>query len=818
MPLSGSAFWAIVIPVGDRANIISQSPSFERGTQGWGTIQAGTIGTTSGKQQFGAWAGSYAPTSNGTTGAMSPTFVAGDGTRYTYSAYINGQAGIPYKLGVGDSNGANLVGTTDLTGGGTWQRYSGTWVESGGATRRVVIKKGGNADTGVVYIDGVQVEVDHLSTYIDGDQDGCIWLGAPHASQSLRSGTYRGGGTVIALADLGLKPHQTPGVGMPPQDVTLQSYALQPGAEYQRSRAGERPFSITFQPILGTTQQHFHIVRRVLENAIKPDLVSPQQPVRLWYTGGQGTVQIDAVYQSGMEFGDLNGPMAEEGAVKFIATDPYWYSTTQEGTALITRQSIGSTNNILKRSPIGVWGTLGANGSTVDNAVQAMALYNGTLYLGGGFGSTAGTRSGALSFYNTQANTFGTFGGTVDSAGGVNAVTVDPNGTVIFGGPFVNISGLSNTRFIARHANGFATITGGTTNAQINAFAWTGGTLVIGGNQNSVAGTANTGGVLLWRPSGYGSTSNGTFNQSVRGLAVGLDRRVFVVADAIATPGGTTANYVAQYFGSWGTLGQGLLSTGAAGGGGGACAAVGPNGVLYVGGGFGSAGGGSAQNVAQWPGQQWLKMSYGLGVDTPGGLNVTAMYADQLTGDVYAAGNGIANSGERVFPDSMGKWQGYIWLPLDADLPTSAAINAFLMAPDRTMYVAGAFSGTSQVAGVTTLINRGMSEACPTIKLRNISGVTIRLYQLTNPLTGDAMYFDTTFEPGEELTLTTEAGNRTFSSSFSNNLFGQILPGSSWLRLVPGTNYLSAFCDSGSVAASIYWQPRSDAIDGGTIY
>ena len=113
-----------------------------------------------------------------------------------------------------------------------------------------------------------------------------------------------------------------------------------------------------------------------------------------------------------------------------------------------------------------------------------------------------------------------------------------------------------------------------------------------------------------------------------------------------------------------------------------------------------------------------------------------------------------------------------------------------------------------------------MGEAYPIIKMRNISATTIRLYQLVNTFTGDALYFNLTFEPGEELTLITEPGQRSFISSFSGNLFGNIIPGSNIasFRLMPGTNYLSLYCDSGSVAASAYWTPRSDSADGGTIF
>jgi hypothetical protein len=77
------AFWHIVVPTGRTDRNQAINPSFELGTAGCGTIQAGTVGTTSGAQAFGAWSGSVATTTNGTAGVMGPSFTAGNGTAYT---------------------------------------------------------------------------------------------------------------------------------------------------------------------------------------------------------------------------------------------------------------------------------------------------------------------------------------------------------------------------------------------------------------------------------------------------------------------------------------------------------------------------------------------------------------------------------------------------------------------------------------------------------------------------------------------------------------------------------------------------------------
>lgn len=824
MPLSGSAFWALLLPV-ERTNLVT-NPSFERGTAGWGTIQAGTIGTTSAFQQFGAWAGSIAPTSNGTTGAMGPTFTAGDGTRYTFSAYVRGQSGIPYKIGVGDSNGANVVGTTDLTGGGTWHRYSGTWVESGGATRRFIIKKGGDADTGAIYIDGVQVEAELLSTYIDGDQDGCFWIGAPHASQSIRSGTYRGGGSIVALADLGLKPDQHVGIGMPPQEITGQSYALLPGAEYQRSRSGERPFTITFKPILGTTQKDYHITRRTIINALKPDLVDPQQPVRFWFTGGQGTMAIDAVYAGGLELGEMNGPMAEEGAIRFIAHDPYWYATTQEGTALAGRVALGSSNFIVKRSPLGVWGTLGVQGTTTNALINDLAWDgNGTVFVGGSFGSAGGTAARFITQYIHATDRWGTLiGGTLDFP--VFALARNTSGTLFVGGQF-GLAGGTTAVCIAQHINNaWGTLTGGTVSSTSSPrveviYPSQTGTLFVGGVFVGVGGTAtraiaqHVNGV--WGTLAGGTLATAATSAEVYAITQSTNGTLYIGGLFGSAAGTANANNIAVHInGSWGTINGGAVGDDAT-----IFVndfAIGPNNLLYVGGQFATIGGITAANIAAWNGV--LMSALGNGIPSGGTANVQTLAIDQnanlITGGQYTQGS----AGNIAVPDSGAVWNSYTWLPLDINITGNAAFNKLLYTSDKTLYAAGSFIGTAQAAAVAQVVNTGLGEAYPTVKVRTTGTGTVRMYQIVNTLTGDGIYLNYAILPGEEITLKTRPGARSFTSSAFGNILGKVVPGSNFtgFRLVSGTNYISLFCDSGSVAASIYWQPRSDSVDGGTTY
>lgn len=830
MPLSGSCFWAAILPV-QKTNLYA-NPSGERGTFGWTDVNCESIGTESFYQQFGAWSiDIVTDNAQNQSAAGGGTWASGNGTAYTASAYLRVASGKRVRMAVGTANnslsGASVAGSVIIDGGGTWHRYNIPYTETADQNRRLLVW-GSDYGQDHIYVDGVQVEVGSLTTLIDGDQDGCYWTGLPHQSQSVRSGTYRGGGSVVALEDLGLKPYQFPGVGMPPQEITAQSYALQPGAEYQRSRAGGRPFSITFQPILGTTQKGFHAVRRRLIDAFKPDLLDPQQPVRFWYTGAGGTIQIDAVYAGGLDFGDLNGPMAEKGAVRFVAHDPYWYSTTQQGTALAPRTAIGSANAIARRDPLGRWGTMGAHGTSVAGTVDCLLMApTGTLFVGGRVTTFDGTaNSRGLAMYFPSTNRYGTMVGTLTPGAlyGPYAMLYAPWGSLYIAGDFTLVNGTS-TRFLAQWNGAYGSLIGGTLNGRVYDIELSAsGTLFAGGSYQTANGTTAPN-LAMWMPAGSWGTlvgqGAGTVDEQVLALAFGLDRTLYFTG-RFGSAGGTAMNKIGQWKnGTFGTMGSGLQWSGISGTQGNALT-VGANGVLTVGGFFGTAGGVRGTHVAQWNGVSYTIPGGGLGTSE---LNqVWALASRPADGNIYATGLFTWNSNNIPMPDGIAYFNGYTWIPLDIDTPTKVStggiVNAIAFGPDSSIYIGGQWVGTANAAAVAEIINTGIGEAYPIFKARNMGAGTARIYQLVNTLTGDGLYFNYAMLPGEEIILTTEPGARSFTSSFFGNVFGNILPGSniSSFRLMPGTNYVSLFCDSGSVVSSFYWTPRSDSIDGGTVY
>src|SRR5437867_4922165 len=101
---------------------------------------------------------------------------------------------------------------------------------------------------------------------------------------------------------------------------------------------------------------------------------------------------------------------------------------------------------------------------------------------------------------------------------------------------------------------------------------------------------------------------------------------------------------------------------------------------LYAGGGFGTAGGFTANNIAKWNGSSWSAL--GLGVNG-------TVYALAVSGsDVYAGGLFTSAGGSTA--NYIAKWNGSSWSALGSGMGNS---------PDGTPVYALAASGTSLYAG-----------------------------------------------------------------------------------------------------------------------
>jgi hypothetical protein len=801
----GSFYWYVVVPA-ERTNL-SSNPSFELGTIGYSGTGSPTLGTSSAGQAFGAWAVTATGATDG-LGITATTASLGSGSAVQQSAFvrITGASGGSVQVGIGGTSFRTPVGSA-------WQRVSVGTVQTSTTTRTLAVQRY-NAASGTLWVDGVQTEYGSITTYLDGDQDGCQWLGQPHASQSYRNAQARTGGTVMPLAALGLRAETSPGIGAGPVINISQPRAVLDGAEYQRTRNDVREFTLT-ATITGTTTADLHQTRRRVLDALNVGRTSPQAPTRFFYTGADGTVQIDAAYAGGLEMNDA-GVISDVAAARFTAFEPTWESVFDQGTALSPQVSIGSVAFLAWRDPQGRWGTFGAAGTTM-----------------GATGTAVG--GAAVRIYD---------------------INVERPGTIIVVGGFGTAGGTVTTN-IARYSNGAWGTLGGGPNSNTYALKWSAdlGTVFIGGAHVGIGGTT-TRAVGQWTGAGFGTFTGGTLtssigNPTVYDLELAPDGALIVVGDFV-TAAGTASPNIARYAGgAWGTLNGGTLASA----GDGYAAAPFGNGNLAVAGDFGGAGGTTVVDFAIYDFARSAWGTYGVGINadytavavTPSqdvyAQSVGTTYrlrpggAQALTGMVGAS-PGAGEGGLLAFPDgrvAVGRvanlyttltdilgyaiWNGYSWTP--PDLYVSGVlqnrVDALALDNQGTFYIGGQFIGPGTAAAVTSVYNNGMSEAYPVLRMRNTGSGTARLYQLLNTTTGDDIYFNLITYPGEYLTLDLTPGARAFTSNTRGNLISSVLGGSNvatW-KLLPGTNWLSFFADSASIRADLYWRPRHWSADGG---
>lgn len=825
------AYWSVIVPQ-EGINLLT-NPSGERGTVGWGTITGGTVGTIAGTAVYGAWSGSVAPTSGVNAGAFFGTFAAGNGTTYTASAWVRGQAGVSYLLAVTQTDTTILNGTT-FTADGQWHQYRVTHVENTGANRRVSVQKNTSTSTGVFYVDGVRVQIGSAyDTYVDGDQEGCIWTGDPHNSPSYRSAQSRAGGSIVTLSDIGLTVLEMAGVGMGPVENVAQPYAQLDGAYYQRSKATPRAFVLTTL-VSGSTWGGLHALRQRAIDLVKPDRVAPQQPARFLYTGAGGTTAIDAVYDGGLGFESRQG-FAETFALRMVAFDPYWEAVTDQGTTLAGSIGYGSSYGIMRRSPYGAWSTVTTNGtSTGGGYIQAFGTGNaGTIYLGGNFGPELGGLPVPLTgFWDGTA--YGSFAGGSIAGAIVYSIIRLPNGTVVFGGDF-NRAGGTVAQGIAFH-DGVRWGTfpaGGVTNGTIvAAMALYGNRLYVGGAFSTVNGTTTGGSVAFFdfttntwgtlrggpRDGGYGFVGG----PPVKAMYIGLDKKLYVGGDfsRVLVPGVTPGTAFCVYnlaSGSWGTLDVGMRG-GAPGSPTVYGITGGANGVIYPAGLYFTAGQSSAICAAQWNGVQYTALgSAGVGNSASGPTIYAALR--RQNGQI-AIGGVFSTAGTSVFDQGLAYWNGANFLPGDLQFfdAASRSVTAIAEMPDLTLYVAGNFQGSAIAAATAQITNIGAAIAYPTLTMRNTSGTPIRLYGFANNTTGAGIDLEYVTVPGEVVRLVTTPGSAALTSTYYGNILSAVRPGGQMqaINLLPGLNVVSFFASSGSLQTTLTWRPRYWSSDGTT--
>jgi hypothetical protein len=741
--------------------------------------------------------------------------VVGTNTQsYRCSAYVYIVSGSVSFVAYDYGGTSNPISTSCAAAG--WQRVSLTKVAASGGLR---LRIATNAVAATFYVDAVQVEDGTVTTtYIDGFEPGCYWNGTPHASTATRDGQSREGGKIVPFNTLCDGIVDILGAGMPSFNNISIPRGLIGGSQHQRTVPQARSFTVELL-FSGTSLDNLHSKFLALENLIKYDLVTPEQPVKLLYNDqlSTTTLTIHAVYDGGLEGQTIEGAdnhLYMTVAIRFLADDPCWYDDRQSCVALGYSSDVlisGAANYVLQRPGIGSntgkWATLKYG---VDDVVYSMVYApDGSLYVGGKF-LTAGIAAAEDTVVNCIARWYnGTWSdlhvganiGVDGLARYVAAMAVGPDGCLYIGGSFALAGAVANTANVAKwDGTVFIPLDKGLNNA-VGALVfgpdgclYAGGDFTADGNATPMAHVAKWNGVV-W------TALAGGVNAVCNDLVFGPDNYLYATGNF--TDAGTR---IAKWSGAaWSALGSGLNVTGHK-------LIFGLDKILYVTGVFTTAGGIACNYIAGWNGTAFAPL--GSGLNAQGFSLAIAPNGNLYVGGVFTSVGGV------TVPDSVAIWTGSAWLPIDVDFPGAPTDSlAILFDPRGNLYVGFGDEGSATSATVTTSTNAS-TKTYPKFVIYhyNASGATAKLYQIINYTIGRAIYFNNlTVLNGETIYLETMPGKVNLWSVYRGSLNNYILSMTDWY-LQPGANNVSAYLVGGTASSSInmlynnaYWSFSGDS-------
>ncbi len=240
------------------------------------------------------------------------------------------------------------------------------------------------------------------------------------------------------------------------------------------------------------------------------------------------------------------------------------------------------------------------------------------------------------------------------ASGLVTAAVVDGSGNLYIGGDFTVVGEVSANNIAKWNGSGWTALGSGM-NGYVSALAVSGSDVYAGGYFTTAGGNAANY-IAKWNGSGWTALGSG-LNGEVNALAVSGSE--LYAGGWFTAVGGSAANYIAKWDGSsWTALGSGMGGP--------------PNGSypyvyalavsgsdLYAGGGFGTAGGSTANRIAKWNGSSWTALGSGIG----GGYVLALAVSGS---DLYAGGSFTTAGGNAA--NYIAKWNGSSWTALDSGM------------------------------------------------------------------------------------------------------------------------------------------------------
>lgn len=807
-----AGFWSVIIPE-DGKNYV-RNPSFELDTTGHASFGAGagTRTRVSSWQKFGAYAYEIICTT-APFGNAYVNNVAGDladfaiGDILTYSVYVKVIAGTLSVVASAPGSGVSNV-TTNIVApfeGRVEIIFPAIVATPVTALQLFTYFPAG---TGTAYIDGLQIEEkSYATTYIDGDQNGCKWMGIPHASKSTRSSKKSSGGRIYNLDDLGFYVTGVSGGGMPPVELITQPQSLLPGNLLRDYHIDARTIQLTSttQP---TSQADLHSKRKDLIDAIRPDKTGNLKPIILRYAGANSLkpVDIEVVYDSGLGYDHPSKGFNEEVPLRFIAPYPFWREEGNRAYALNYTKTLTSHNYIIAKED-GIWSLMGtgisAGATRTVNVIKKGA--DGRIYVGGFFDTVGGiATTRGLAVWSPETKTWSSLGGQVAVAGVIYDIAFASNGDVIVVGNFTDFNGVANTAHIAKWVkatNTWTSITSTVANNPIYGVAYdNSGNIIVVGDFTAIGGVGCVRVALYtgsaWQQFGSGLNARGT------AVAVSADN-IIHVGGLFTTANGVTVNYIAKWNG---TTFVAFTSGGSTGVGSAASAPVlkiffATDGSMYIGGLFQSGGGYTTYRILRWNGTQFQDMGGGVYDTTVSVGRVLAIDEDPDTKDIVLAGSFTVAGGDLGF-QSVGFWNGSLYGWTDFELQVTD-IYAFKYVDRENMYLAfsTATAGSANdiyVSELTTVNYEGTTKTSPIIRIKRSGGTEARIKWIENLANNSVLWIDYSLQNGEEITIDLTPSEKIVKSSFSGEKWNAILPISDLNEFIiqPGENKIKVFIET----------------------
>ena len=743
-----------------------------------------------------------------------------------------------------------------------WQRVTCTGALGGRTTFYFGVRCSGSV-TG--YVDCCQLEDGSTpTTYIDGDEPGCVWRGRPQLSESFRPLSCRTGGVVVPFSTY---VHETSmqGWGRYTQSNVTVPFGLQGGSVYQRSVREARVATITGEitaPPPGGTMDDLHNASASLGRLFTSEREVAQTPVRLVYDSGAAgaqTLYADAVYDSGLEFDSLEGLSLKTVAMRFLCPDPRMTSDAENSVSfgemtyapydvsMYYRRGGSSAFEPVADSGIsgvlcGAWVTPPYGDSALDSK----------LLLGGSF-TSPGTR---LAYFDPRTGTLSS-AGFGPSNGQVNAIC-QTGDYVWIGGTFTSFSGYA---YLVRYKLSTGAIDQPVAcgnNVRTLSYDPVTDTLYVGGDAFttpanflfSVQGPRYAGGMTVgavqWSGLTTGIPGTSVTTVGVFDSCVDSQGSLYILQKVSGSGGGFVGNLWVQKGAvaatTWSILGHSATTTTGATPQGGSMK-WGPDGMLYLLGSFTgfSPGDSNIHGMARFNGGAWQ------GIGPQGAFNSLSVTWGRsiefdrsgiahMAGHLYPPGLSNPGSPSNILalscPDS--------YLAFDGGSNRAQSIGAiasgttigkvpmlFMHPSDDSVLFVGNDSTNCYVFPVvpTTVFYEGTAPAPVRATLRNTSPYyTVQIGGLRNERTGQGVYFDMlTVSPGETVVVDTDPNAATVTSDARGDLSAFVSPGSDSGSMVlvegdndvtllwglPGSDPQSAYLD-----ATLSWHDRHAGVDG----